>query len=145
MSIFFVILIVSLAVLIAFLIVGRESRTHEKAATPIVFDIDGAVAWIADQLPTELQSILSYEEVRSIVEWNIEFMKSRGVIANGHKPVSTGPVVVGGAESAEYILKKATESGSTFTAEQVHAVLDAQVAYLEHIGAVGFRSQDDEK
>ena len=143
MPVLFVILIVLFAAAIAYVIVGREFRTHEKAEAPILFDIDSAVAWIADQLPAEMQAALSYEDVRRIVQWNIDFMKARGVIANGHKPVSTGPVVVGGAESAEYILKHASESGLEVSAEYVHTVLEAQVAYLEHIGAVGIRTQDD--
>jgi hypothetical protein len=144
MQIVFVVVIALIAAGIAYLIVGRESRTHDLSATPVLFDVDSAVAWMADQLPASMQAELKYEDVRSVVEWNIEFMKARGVIANGHKPISTGPIVVGGAESAEYILQKAVESGLEISAEQVHAILEAQVAYLEHIGAVGYPAQDDE-
>jgi hypothetical protein len=48
-----------------------------------------------------------------------------------------GAVVVSGAETVDFVLKRAEAVGSPYTPEQVHAVLDAQMTYLEEIGAVG--------
>ena len=133
----FLVGVIVLAIVIAFIIVGRETRVQNAQAPLAVFDTDDAVNWIADHLSESMQAQLSYDEVRRIVEWNLSFMRSRGAIANGHTPHVGGPVVVGGAETAEYVLAHSAESGLDLSAEQIHAVLDAQIAYLERIGAIG--------
>jgi hypothetical protein len=46
-------------------------------------------------------------------------------------------VVVSGAETVDFVLMKAEAAGSPYTPAQIHAVLDAQMGYLEDIGAVG--------
>ena len=46
-------------------------------------------------------------------------------------------MVVGGAETVDFVLTRAEAAGSPYTPAQVHAVLDAQMTYLEAIGAVG--------
>ena len=45
--------------------------------------------------------------------------------------------MVGGAETVDFVLTRAEAAGSAYTPAQVHAVLDAQMTYLEAIGAVG--------
>lgn len=143
MPIVFAALIIIFALVVALVVIGREADTHEVRQMAVGFDIDDAVAWIGDQLPEEQQGQLSYEDVRRIVEWNIEYMKARGVIANGHTPTVTGPVVIGGAETAAFVLRRADEAGMELTPEQVHLVLEAQVAYLQHVGAVGDPADDE--
>jgi hypothetical protein len=44
---------------------------------------------------------------------------------------------VGGAETVEYILTRASETGEPYLPEQVHAVIETQLDYLRAIGAVG--------
>ena len=39
--------------------------------------------------------------------------------------------------TVEFVMSKAEAVGSPYTPAQVHAVLDAQMAYLETIGAIG--------
>ncbi len=46
-------------------------------------------------------------------------------------------MVVGGAETVDFVLARAEAVGSSYTPAQVHAVLDAQMAYLQTIGAIG--------
>ena len=43
----------------------------------------------------------------------------------------------GGAETVDWVLGRAQAVGTTYSAAQVHAVLDAQMMYLEAIGAIG--------
>ncbi len=42
-----------------------------------------------------------------------------------------------GAETVEYILERARVTGEAYLPEQVHAVVETQLAYLRAIGAVG--------
>ena len=41
-----------------------------------------------------------------------------------------------------YILEQAAAMGVDFTPEQVHAVVETQLAYLRAIGAVGTKAED---
>ena len=102
-----------------------------------VFDLDEAVEWVAEHLPFEVSAVLSHDDVRRIIDLNLEFFRTKAASGNGHAAALEGPVVVGGAETVEYVLRRATALGESYTAPQVHAVLDAQMTYLEAIGAIG--------
>jgi hypothetical protein len=122
---------------IAAVVIGREARRLDAVPPRPVFDLDEAVSWVAEHLPFEVGAVLTHEDVRRIIDWNLEFFRTKGVSGNGHTAVSETPVVVGGAETVDYVLARAAISGDAFTAAQVHAVLDAQMTYLEAIGAIG--------
>lgn len=131
--------IVALAVVfaIAAVVIGREARRLGAVPPRPVFDLDEAVAWVAQHLPFDVSAVLSYDDVRQIIDWHLEYLRQRGVSSNGHGPQLAGPVVVGGAETVDYVLRRAQGAEVTYTPAQVHAVLDAQMTYLEAIGAVG--------
>jgi hypothetical protein len=122
---------------IAAVVVGREARRLDAVPPRPVFDMDEAVTWVAEHLPFEVSAVLSHADVRNIIDWNLEYFRSKGVSGNGSSPRLDAQVVVGGAETVDWVLAKAQQHGSTFTAAQVHAVLDAQMTYLEAIGAIG--------
>jgi hypothetical protein len=122
---------------IAALVIGREARRLDAQPPRPVFDMDQAVAWVADHLPFDVSAVLSHDDVRKIIDWNLEYFRTKGVSGNGSTVHSEGPVVVGGAETVDWVLARAQALGTTYTAAQVHAVLDAQMTYLEAIGAIG--------
>jgi hypothetical protein len=129
---------------IAAVVIGREARRLDAVPPRPVFDLDEAVAWVAEHLPFEVSASLSYDDVRRIIDWNLEYFRTKGVSGNGSGPNSAGPVVVGGAETVDYVLVKAASIGQEYTAAQVHAVLDAQMTYLEAIGAIGPEAPPDD-
>jgi hypothetical protein len=129
---------------IAAVVIGREARRLDAVPPRPVFDLDEAVTWVAEHLPYEVSAVLSHADVRSIIDWNLEYFRSKGVSGNGSSPRFDAQVVVGGAETVDWVMAKAQQSGSTFTAAQVHAVLDAQMTYLEAIGAIGPEAGPDE-
>ena len=128
---------------IAAAVIGRESRRLDAVPPRAVFDIDEAVVWVADHLPYDVSAVLSHADVRQIIDWNLEFFRTKGVSGNGHTAHVEGPVVVGGAETVDFVLIKAKRAGTDFTSAQVHAVLDAQMTYLEAIGAIGPEAPPD--
>jgi hypothetical protein len=130
-------LVLAVVFLIAAVVIGREARRLDAVPPSPVFDLDEAVEWIADHLPFEVSAELSHDDVRRIIDWNLEYFRSKGVSGNGHSSETEGPVVVGGAETVDYVLLRAEAVGSPYTPAQVHAVLDAQMSYLEAIGAIG--------
>jgi hypothetical protein len=124
-------------VAIALVVIGREARRLDAVPPRPLFDIDEAVAWVSEHLPFEVSAVLSYTDVRNIIDWNLEYFRTKGSSGNGSTPHPDAQVVVGGAETVDWVMAKAEQSGANFTAAQVHAVLDAQMTYLEVIGAIG--------
>jgi hypothetical protein len=122
---------------IAAVVIGREARRLDAVPPRPVFDMDEAVAWVAEHLPYEVSAVLSHADVRSIIDWNLEYFRSKGVSGNGSTPHLDAQVVVGGAETVDWVMAKAEQTGAGYTAAQIHAVLDAQMTYLEVIGAIG--------
>lgn len=122
---------------IAAVVIGREARRLDAVPPRPVFDMEEAVAWVAEHLPFEISAVLSHADVRSIIDWNLEYFRTKGVSGNGSTPHLDSQVVVGGAETVDWVMAKAQQNGASFTAAQVHAVLDAQMTYLEVIGAIG--------
>jgi hypothetical protein len=138
-------LLVALAIAfaVAAVVVGREARRLDAEPPRPVFDPDEAVEWVANHLPFEVSAVLSHDDVRRILDWNLQYFRSKGVSGNGSTPHVDAPIVVGGAETVAYVLDRAAQSGNDFTPEQIHAVLDAQMSYLEAIGAVGPEAGED--
>ncbi len=137
MVLVYVLLALAIAFAIAAAVVGREARRLDAEPPHPVFDPDEAVEWVANHLPFEVSAVLSHDDVRRILNWNLEYFRAKGVSGNGSTPHLEGPIVVGGAETVAYVLDQADRGGLEVTPEQVLAVLDAQMSYLEAIGAVG--------
>jgi hypothetical protein len=129
---------------IAAVVIGREARRLDAVPPRPVFDLDEATEWVAEHLPFEVGALLSHDDVRRIIDWNLEFFRTKGVSGNGHTAHAEGPVIVGGAETVDYVLTRAATSGNVYTAAQVHAVLDAQMTYLSAIGAIGPEAPPEE-
>ncbi len=54
-----------------------------------------------------------------------------------------GEVVVGVSETVDYIIGRSGETGEEYLPEQIHAVVETQMAYLRAIGAVGGTADPD--
>ena len=143
LALFAVVALVAVFV-IAAVVIGRESNRLAGEAPRPVFDLDEAVEWVAERVPFEVAAVLSHDDVRHILRWNLEELMAKGLSATG-APLDAGPaatvpeglVVVGGDEMVQAVMQRAGEAGRDLSAEQVAAVLDAQLAYLQTIGAVG--------
>ena len=142
MAVVFAVLVLALVFGIAAAVIGREARRLDAVPPNPVFDLNEAVSWVAEHLPFEVSAVLSHDDLRQIIDWNLEYFRTKGVSGNGHSAQTEGPVVVGGAETVDYVLHRAQATGSPYTAAQVHAVLDAQMTYLEAIGAIGPEAPD---
>ena len=129
---------------IAAVVIGREAKRLGNVPPRPVFDFEEAVEWVCRHVSDEVAAELTPEDVRQIINWHLEYFRLKGVSSNGHGTQSEGPVVVGGAETVDFVLMKAQSAGFGYTPAQVHAVLDAQMTYLEAIGAIGPEAPPDE-
>ncbi len=129
---------------IAAVVVGREARRLDAEPPRATFDLDEATEWVGNHLPFDVSAVLSYDDVRRILEWNLEFLRSRGVSATERPPRPADEIVVGREEVSGYVLARARAAGATYSDEQLEAVLDAQFGYFDAIGAIGPEAAPEE-
>ncbi len=138
-----VLVALALAFAIAATVIGREARRMDAEPPKAVFDPDEAVEWVANHLPFEVSAVLSHDDVRRILAWNLQYFKLKGLSANGSTVYVTTPSIVQTSEAVAFVLEQAAGEGADFSAEQVTAVLEAQFSYLEAIGAIGPAADPD--
>jgi hypothetical protein len=92
---------------------------------------------VVEHVPDVVAATLTPDDVRRILDFQLEYFRRKGVTGNGSSANPPGDVVVGGAETVDYILERARVTGEAYLPEQVHAVIETQLAYLRAIGAIG--------
>jgi hypothetical protein len=130
-------LVVGIACAIAAWFVIREAARLAAEPPPPVFDMDEAFEWVVAHVPDVVAATLTPGDVRRILDFQLEFFQRKGVTGNGSSAHPPGDVIVGGAETVDYIVSRASATGEEYLPEQVHAVIETQLAYLRAIGAVG--------
>ena len=145
MGVLFVALAVAAIFVIAAVVIGGEARRLAQQPVQRSFNFEDAVAYVCDHVNDAVAAVLTPDDVRQILDWHLEYFRLKGVSGNGSGPHPDGPVVVTGAETVGFVLLRAEAAGTTYTPEQVHAVLDAQMGYLTEIGAVGPVADPDDR
>ena len=110
-----------------------------------VFDIEEAADFVAERLPEEIDARLDRPTVISIIRWQLDYMRERGLatygwadgVAEGAAVGGKGPVVADEDEMVDAVLAEAAASGVEVDALDVVVVLDLTAQYLQAIGAVG--------
>ncbi len=136
-----------LAVLaVAFGVVGRAVFRLERQPEPAVLEVEAAVAWIADRVPTEVAGRLSETDVRRLVNWHIDELDRIGLTSDSGAEIAPvdgsadpGPVTIATAqfdEITDAIVARGLAADEPYEAVDVVVVLDLYNQYLAHIGAV---------
>jgi hypothetical protein len=126
-----------IAIAIAAAFVAREAKRIAERPPPALYQLDDAVDWVVEHVPDDVAATLTPDDVRRILELQVEYFRRKGVSANGSTAYPPGPVVIGGSETVDYIVERATATGESYLPEQVYGVIDTQLTYLRVIGAVG--------
>jgi hypothetical protein len=137
-------IVVGLVLAIAAVFVFREAARMSEQPPEAVFDPDDSYEWVVRHLPDVVAATLTPADVRRILDFQLEFLRLKGVSGNGSRVKPSTPVVFGAAESIDYILERCAATGEAYLPEQVDAVLECQLAYLQFIGAVGRVATSDE-
>lgn len=119
-------------VVIGFVVVGRETGIQAAQARPAVFDLEEAVTFIADALPEDVASRLTHDDVRWVLRTDVDLLEE-ATTERG----SEGLRVVSEDDAIARILGAADGVRGDLSDDDVVAVLDARLRYLEAIGAVG--------
>jgi hypothetical protein len=137
------VLVIAVVVAVAAWLVIREAGRIAKEPPPAIFDLDEAHDWVVAHVPDDVAATLTSDDVRRILEFQLEYFEKEGVSGNGSGSKVSGPIVIGGAEVVAYIVERAASTGEAYLPEQVHGVLETQIAYLRSIGAVGPPADDE--
>ncbi|MBM3673725.1 MAG: hypothetical protein FJW88_02050 [Actinobacteria bacterium] len=135
-------LVVGVVLAIAAAFVFREAARMREEPPLAVFDPDDAYRWVVEHLDALVAATLTPDDVRRILDVELEFFRRRGVSRNGSGNEPDTPVVFDVAEVTGYIGTRCAETGEAYLPEQVEAVVDCQLSYLRFIGALG-RPGDD--
>ena len=140
----FIVVAAVLVVALALVAVGRVTWRLEAQAPPAVYAVDEAVEYVADRLPDEVTAELSFDDVREILQWHIEYLADRGVaVGKGDDRLVSGPLVAAEDDALAYVLGRAAEVDMAVDDVWVVQVLDANEAYLRAIGAIGSPIADE--
>lgn len=122
---------------LALLVVGRETASLASQPKQALFDVDEAVDFVADQVPHEVSARISYDDVRALVRFHLEHLAASGAPAERWNAGQRRLVIVDDEEGAEVLMQRSIEHGLDLGPDDVAAVLAAELAYFEAIGAVG--------
>ncbi|WP_421120708.1 hypothetical protein ACE2AJ_05220 [Aquihabitans daechungensis] len=135
----FLLLGLAIVVVIGLVVLGRETARLSDVARPAVFDMTEAIDFIADRLPAETQARISHDDVRWILLADADLIED--ATAEELEEVAAGleeqRQVVDEDAAVARILDLADGSGRDLADEDIVAVLDGRLAYLDAIGAIG--------
>jgi hypothetical protein len=135
------IVITALAVLVvALVVVGRVTANLADEPATSYFDLDAAVVWVGDHLSDETTAEVSYDDVRQVLVWYLDYLAEAGVVNAGEpEQVPVGPLMADEDTALAFVLGQLAAAGDNapgLTDAQVVEICDAQRDYLRRIGAV---------
>lgn len=119
---------------IAAWVIGREAKSLGSRRYVPTYRIDEAVVYVSDRLPAEITSHLSYEEVRQVLRWHLEFLQGQQIAAT--RASDADEVVVSDDPGVVHVVERATENDMDVEVEELAVVVGLQVDYLTAIGAL---------
>jgi hypothetical protein len=132
---------------IAVIAIGREAHRLDAVAPRAVYDLEEAVEFVADALPEVSQARLTHDEVRQLLRAHMAQLRAKGLqppSAVDQRQEIVSSVVVDDTGAAGYLIGQAERRGLDVTDEDVVHVVDAHLAYLRDIGAIGPPASTDD-
>ena len=140
---FFGVLSVLTTFVIAAVSIGSTTAGLAQRPRRSVYDLEEAVDWVAEALPAEITAEVSFDDVRAVLGWYLDYLAAKGMASEATAAdVSETLVVVPEDERVGWIIGRADEAaqgepGAGLTDEQIVAILGANSGYERSIGAVG--------
>jgi hypothetical protein len=144
-TVVFVILIALVVAAIGLVAIGRVVGRLGAQVAPSVYSVDEATEYVADRLPDDVTAQLSFDDVRAVLQWHIEYLADRGVASGLYDDRAVaGPLVAAEDDALAYVLGRAAEAEMEVDDVWVVQILDANEEYLAAIGAIGTTIDDDQ-
>ena len=128
-------------VAIAFVSVGIAVGRLEHETAPSVYRLADAVEYVADHLPDEVTARISYDDVRTVLDWHLDWFAAVGLATShgqelGDPAVAIDDMAVADTDTAtDAVVARALSEGGPDPVDVV-CILEAQLAYLAEIGAL---------
>lgn len=130
-----------LVFVIAAVTVGREARRLDSVAPRVVYRIDEALDYVAGRLPADTQARVTFDEVELMLREHLNWLGDRRLqavdVVDRAQDIDE-PVVVDEDTLTAHLLARASARGVEILDDvDVVRVVEAHLAYLDAIGAVG--------
>ena len=147
----FILLGIFLVVAIALAFIGSTTRRLEQNAFPVVFELEDAVDWIAEQLPVEAASQLTHDEVGTIARWWLEYFDQNGLATNhgldlGDQALSdeTKEKVIEIDDAVDFVVERSLNEEQPLDSVAVVVVVDLLRIYLTEMGAITGMAEEEQ-
>ena len=133
---------------IAAVAIGREAHRLDAVAPRVVYELDEAVDFVCDRLPSESQARLTPAEVEQLLVFHMQWLHAQGLQPDGvvDRPQDIDTTVLVTEEGLTAYLLGEADRHDLDLLDDVDAVrvVDAHLQYFEAIGAVGPQAPFDE-
>lgn len=133
---------------IAAVVVGREAHRLDAVAPRVIYRLDEAVDFVADRVPPATQARLTPAEVEQLLVFHLRWLHAKGlqpVDVTDRRQDIVSPTVIDEDTLIGYLIGESEREGVELLDDvDAVAVVDAHLAYLDAIGAVGPRAAGDE-
>ena len=126
---------------IAFVAVGAAVGRLEQETAPSVYRLADAVEYVAERLPEEVTARVSYDDVRLVLGWHLDWFSTVGLATSHGQELGDSAVAVDGMAVADTdaacdaVVARSLEEAGPDPVDVV-CILEAQLAYLAEIGAI---------
>ena len=127
---------------IAAALVGSEAFRLGHETPAVIFDLDEAVSVVGDGLPEDVQSRLTFDEVRELILATLDHLRSKGLSARPGEDLSptTDEVIVRDDDVLAVVLGVVEAKGLDVGDGDAAHVIDGLLHHLDQIGALGPRA-----
>lgn len=139
MLIVFIVLAAVGTVVIGLVVVGREVALGASRARPAVFDLEEAVAFIAEGLPEGTAARLTYDDVRWVLRTDADQLEA---VTDDADHLELGSAILEEGPSLARVLGAADREHMEMSDADIAAVIEGRTRYLRAIGAIGPEAHD---
>lgn len=121
-------------------VVGREAHRLDAVAPRALYDIDEAVVHVADNIPPASQARLTHGEVEQLLRIHMGRLHQLGLqppdVTDRRQDIVV-PTFLEEVDEVAYVIGGAEANEMDVHDDDVAAVVDQHLRYLDRIGAVG--------
>ncbi|MDY7103634.1 MAG: hypothetical protein S0880_20835 [Actinomycetota bacterium] len=144
MEIVLVVLAALVVLVVALVAVGTITSRLASEPPRRVFDNDEVVSFIAEALPSHLTAVMSFDDVQRIQRLHLDYLHAFGLARSGGDLRDAEVArLLEEDEATAWIVDRAAAQQIRLEPDQVRAVIDAQLAYFEAIGAIDELTDDE--
>lgn len=127
-------------------VIGREAHRLDAVSPRVVYELNAAMEFVVELLPSDTQSRITMDELRSMLTSHLNWMSERNLLpfdVIDRRQDITIPIIVDDMTFAAHLLAQAEAINIEILDDiDVVNVAEAHMAYLAAIGAVGPRADD---